>query len=88
MFNLTDRIALVTGAGSGIGAAIAETFAAAGAHVYVTDVKEDTAKETAQRITKADGSAEFLKAGCNERDRLHACRRKGFKPRRAGSTCW
>ena len=61
MFNLTNKIALVTGAGSGIGAAIAETFAAAGAHVYVTDVNEDTAGETAQRIIKAGKTAEFVK---------------------------
>jgi NAD(P)-dependent dehydrogenase (short-subunit alcohol dehydrogenase family) len=36
MFKLTDKIALGTGAGSGIGAAIAETFAQAKAHVFVT----------------------------------------------------
>jgi NAD(P)-dependent dehydrogenase (short-subunit alcohol dehydrogenase family) len=61
MFNLTNKIALVTGAGSGIGAAIAETFARAGAHVYVTDFNEDTAEQTAQRIIKAGESAEFLR---------------------------
>ena len=37
LFSLTGKRALITGAGSGIGAAIARTFAAAGAHVFVAD---------------------------------------------------
>ena len=57
IFELTGKRALVTGAGSGIGAAIAETFAAAGAHVFVTDVQLTTATETATRIGTAGGSA-------------------------------
>jgi 2-keto-3-deoxy-L-fuconate dehydrogenase len=56
MFDLTDRIALVTGAGSGIGAAIAETFAAAHAHVFVTDRDEASARATASRIEGQRGS--------------------------------
>ena len=50
MFDLTDKIALVTGAGSGIGAAIAEAFAAAHARVLVTDRDEASALATAARI--------------------------------------
>ncbi len=50
MFDLTDKIALVTGAGSGIGAAIAEAFAAAHARVLVTDRNEASALATAGRI--------------------------------------
>ena len=57
IFELRGKSALVTGAGSGIGAAIAETFARAGAHVFVTDVKLATASETAGRITSAGGTA-------------------------------
>jgi NAD(P)-dependent dehydrogenase (short-subunit alcohol dehydrogenase family) len=57
IFELTGKRALVTGAGSGIGAAIAETFARAGAHVFVTDVQVETATATARRITEAGGAA-------------------------------
>jgi len=59
MFSLQNKIALVTGAGSGIGAAIAELFAQAGARVFVTDVKEGGGRETVHRITDAGGRAEF-----------------------------
>ncbi len=60
MFSLKDRIALVTGAGSGIGAAIAETFAKAGGFVFVTDRDEKGGRETVARIAAQDGQAEFL----------------------------
>jgi 2-keto-3-deoxy-L-fuconate dehydrogenase len=60
MFSLSGRISLVTGAGSGIGAAIAETFARAGARVFVTDLDETGASATAGRIADAGGRAEPL----------------------------
>ena len=50
MFGLDNRSALVTGAGSGIGAAVARAFAAAGARVLVTDLDEQAAKATAESI--------------------------------------
>ena len=58
MFDLSHKIALVTGAGSGIGAAIAETLARAGARVVVTDVNEETAVATVARIVDLGGKAE------------------------------
>jgi 7-alpha-hydroxysteroid dehydrogenase len=56
-FRLDHAVALVTGAGAGIGRAIAETFAAAGAAVAVTDRHAAAAKEVADAITEAGGKA-------------------------------
>jgi 2-hydroxycyclohexanecarboxyl-CoA dehydrogenase len=50
MGKLDDKIAIVTGAGQGIGQGIAEKLAAEGATVVVTDLNEATAKETAETI--------------------------------------
>ncbi|MDB6023121.1 MAG: Short-chain dehydrogenase/reductase [Pedosphaera sp.] len=61
MFKLTDKIALVTGAGSGIGAAIAETFAQAGAFVIVADINEDGGTSTVQKIKTAGGKSDFIR---------------------------
>lgn len=57
MPTLAGKIALVTGAGSGLGAAIAEDFARAGAFVYCTDRSHSAAEETAGRIGASGGRA-------------------------------
>jgi 2-keto-3-deoxy-L-fuconate dehydrogenase len=60
MFDLSQKTAVVTGAGSGIGRAIAETFARAGACVFVTDLNDESAAATAVRISGQGGRAEAL----------------------------
>ncbi|MEE9219174.1 MAG: bifunctional rhamnulose-1-phosphate aldolase/short-chain dehydrogenase [Acidobacteriota bacterium] len=57
---LSRRVALVTGAGSGIGAAIARRFAEEGAHVVVTDLDESRAGAVAEEITARHGSGRGL----------------------------
>jgi 7-alpha-hydroxysteroid dehydrogenase len=72
-FRLDGAVALVTGAGAGIGRAIAETFAAAGAAVAVTDRDAAAAQEVAVAITDAGGKA--LGGACDvtqERDLIAA----------------
>lgn len=59
---LKDRVALVTGAGSGIGQASALLFAAEGAKVAVVDLKPDAARATAGQIERAGGMAQAIAA--------------------------
>ena len=59
---LQDKVALVTGAGSGIGRAAAQLFAQEGARVAVVDLREDSAKATAETIERAGGHALALRA--------------------------
>jgi 3-oxoacyl-[acyl-carrier protein] reductase len=54
---LKDRVAIVTGAGSGIGAASAQAMAREGARVLVVDLNEAAAKKTVEQIEKAGGQA-------------------------------
>jgi NAD(P)-dependent dehydrogenase (short-subunit alcohol dehydrogenase family) len=60
LFDLSGRVALVVGGGSGIGQAGAEGIAALGAHVVVADIVPDDAKGVAERISGAGGKASPL----------------------------
>jgi 2-hydroxycyclohexanecarboxyl-CoA dehydrogenase len=68
MGKLDNKIAIVTGSGQGIGRGIAEKLAAEGATVAVTDVNEQTAKETAEAI----GGGEGIHADVTSRESVEA----------------
>ncbi len=67
-----DKIAVVTGAASGFGAAIAKCFAAEGASVVVADVDEVGGKEVAADILESGGAALFARADVSQADQVKA----------------
>ena len=81
---LTSHIAAVTGAGSGIGRAIALGFAREGAQVVALDINGETAAKTAAEIEADGGKAASYIARRHQARRLRADRqesRSGGRPR-------
>ena len=59
-FDFSEKVALVTGAASGIGREIALEYSANGAYVVVSDVDEDGGRDVAREISDANGTAKFI----------------------------
>jgi 2-keto-3-deoxy-L-fuconate dehydrogenase len=66
MFDLGGKVALITGAASGIGEAMAFTFAKQGAIVYVADLDETNGLRVANEIQRDGGKATFVKLNVTE----------------------
>jgi NAD(P)-dependent dehydrogenase (short-subunit alcohol dehydrogenase family) len=63
---LKDKVAVITGAGSGIGRGVAERFAAEGAKLMLVDLNEDGLKETADLAKKAGAEADIQTADVSQ----------------------
>ena len=66
MGRLADKVAIVTGAGQGLGESVALRFAAEGARVAVVDLNPQTAAETVEKIRQAGGDAIVVVADCSD----------------------
>lgn len=66
------RVAVVTGAGRGIGETTAVAFAESGAAVAVWELDEESGRATADRIRRAGGRATFVHVDCGDRTQVDA----------------
>jgi NAD(P)-dependent dehydrogenase (short-subunit alcohol dehydrogenase family) len=76
MFDLSGKTALVTGAASGIGEAIAYTLAGAGCFVYAADIDEIGGERVASRLEEQGMKCQFLRLNVAESSECSAVRAK------------
>ena len=70
LYDLSGKVALVTGGGTGIGKQMAQTLAKAGASVVVTARREKLLIETVETITSQNGNAEFVTADLSKTEHI------------------
>jgi len=76
---LAEKVALITGAGRGIGRSAAELFAREGARVVLVDVREDLGFETERAIRDAGGEATFVRVDISSAKEVQAAFRIGLE---------
>lgn len=72
LVNLAGKVAIVTGAGVGMGAATARLLAARGAKVIVSDINDETGTETVETIRAEGGTAHFVMANVADEAQVEA----------------
>ena len=72
LFDLTDKVALVTGSSRGIGKAIAQRFAEHGARVVISSRNQDSCEAVAAEIREAGGEAVAIACNINYQEQLQA----------------
>lgn len=72
MPRLAGKVALITGAGTGIGRATAKLFAQEGAKVVVAEINAEAGEQTAQLIAQAGGEAIAIRTDVTEPDSIQA----------------
>jgi NAD(P)-dependent dehydrogenase (short-subunit alcohol dehydrogenase family) len=70
MFDLTGQVAVITGAGSGLGLQFAEAMAEAGARVVCADIVAESAEKTAAHVTQMGGEALAVRCDVTREDEV------------------
>ena len=80
LYNLSGKVALVTGGGTGIGRQMAQTLAKVGASVLVTSRREELLIETVKNITAQNGQCAHVTADLSQTENISGFVEQASKP--------